>query len=328
MNPSTLKRYLPDWFLLGMGIAVLLAWLVPAPGAKGGSLHPELITRIGIALIFFLHGLLLSPAALKAGALRWKLHLIIQSATFILFPLLGLAFMAVGKGTVGPELALGFFYLCALPSTVSSSVALTAAARGDVPVAVFNATLSSLLGIVLTPLWVGLVWEQVDGASLDLSEVVIDLVRLLVLPMLAGQLLRPWLGAFAQRHKPVVGKVDRVTILLLVYTSFCDAFAGGIWQQTETQTLFITLGCSVLLLFLVLGIMQGVARALKLTHGEQAAVVFCGSKKSLATGVPMAQVMFAGQPMLGVVLLPIMLYHSVQLVVGAVLAARWAKRSN
>src|SRR5690349_12927046 len=163
-----------DWFLTGMAIAVLLAWLFPDPGAHGGSLHPELLTKLGVALIFFLHGLTLSFAALKAGTLRWPVHLVIQSATFLIFPLLGLLLLWPFRQWLSPELWLGFFYLCALPSTVSSSVALTAAARGHVSVAVFNATLSSLLGVFLTPLWISLVLKT-GGQPLPLGKVILDL---------------------------------------------------------------------------------------------------------------------------------------------------------
>src|SRR3954471_22574134 len=175
----------PDWFLIGMIAATVLAWAFPSPGAAGGWLHPELLTKAGIALIFFLHGVALSFAALKAGALNWRLHLLVQTCTFVLFPLLGLAVMWALGDHVAPDLRLGFFYLCALPSTVSSSVALTAAARGNVPAAVFNATLSSLIGVAITPLWVGW-YAGASGQALPLGEVVIDLVKWLLLPLAAG----------------------------------------------------------------------------------------------------------------------------------------------
>ncbi len=310
-----------------MALAVLLAWRFPHVGAEGGAMHPELVTQGGIALIFFLHGLLLSPTVLKEGAFRWRLHALVQATTFVLFPLLGLLYLTVSDGVVASVLALGFFYLCALPSTVSSSVAMTAAARGDVAVAVFNATLSSLLGIVLTPLWMGWVMKQ-GGAAPDLGAVVLDLVQVLLLPLLAGQALRPWLGAWAQRHRRWVSKVDRLTILLLVYTSFCESFAVGVWSGLAPMTLLLVGGSVALLLLVVLAGTIRLCRALNIAPAQRAAVVFCGSKKSLATGVPMAQVMFAGQAGLGMILLPIMLYHALQLLVCAWLASRWAKQAD
>jgi sodium/bile acid cotransporter 7 len=236
----------PDWFLLGMGAAVGLAWLVPEPGAQGGSLHPELVNKLGVSLIFFLHGLALPFAALAAGTRKWRLHLLVQSCTFLAFPLLGLLLWKATSGAVDQNLRIGLFFLCALPSTVSSSVALTATARGDVPAAVFNATLSSLLGVVLTPLWLQLVLGA-SGHPLPLARVVLDLVLWLILPLGVGQALRPWLGAFAARHKPRIGVLDRLTILLLVYTSFCDSVRAGVWGRGAAP-LAIAAAASVALL--------------------------------------------------------------------------------
>src|SRR5882724_7920133 len=245
-------KFKPDWFLLGMVAATALAWAFPAPGAGGGWLHPEILTKAGIALIFFLHGLALSFDALKAGTLRWPLHLLVQSSTFLLFPLLGLALNAALGGHVSAELRLGLFFLCALPSTVSSSVALTAAARGNVAAAVFNATLSSLLGVVLTPLWLSLV-VGASGNALPFGSVVLDLMLWLVLPLFVGQGLRPLLGGLAARHKRQINVVDRLTILLLVYTSFCDSVKGGVWSSGAVP-LAVSAAASVLLLATALGL--------------------------------------------------------------------------
>jgi sodium/bile acid cotransporter 7 len=186
-------KWKPDWFLLGMIAATALAWAWPAPGAAGGWLHPGLVTKGGVALIFFLHGVLLSFGAMRAGALNWRLHAVVQGCTFLFFPLLGLALYAGLGDRVSPELKIGLVFLCALPSTVSSSVAMTATARGNVAGAVFNATLSSLLGVFLTPLWIALVL-QTSGQTQPLGPVILDLLRWLVLPLAVGQALHPWLG--------------------------------------------------------------------------------------------------------------------------------------
>lgn len=321
--PAKKKRV--DWFLLGMVAATALAWFFPDPGAKGGVLHPELTNKLGVALIFFLHGLLLSFVALRAGTLLWRLHLVVQLSTFVLCPLLGLAALWLLEGVLDPSLTLGVFYLCALPSTVSSSVAMTAAARGNVPAAVFNATLSSVLGVFLTPLWVGVVFGA-TGATLPLAEVVPDLIVWLLLPLAVGQLLRPLLGAFAARHRGKVSVVDRGTILLLVYTSFCDSVKSGVWLGSGVDALLWTLAFSVLLLTLLLLTMNAVCRALGFSTEERVVAVFCGSKKTLASGVPMARLMFAGQAGLSLILLPILIYHPLQLVVCGWLAGRFAAR--
>jgi sodium/bile acid cotransporter 7 len=307
-----------------MVVAVALAWFFPRPGAKGGSLHPELVNKLGVSLIFFLHGLTLSVAALLAGTRQWRLHVLVQSSTFILFPALGLLLLAATAGRIDAELRTGLFFLCALPSTVSSSVALTAAARGNVAAAVFNATLSSLLGVVLTPLWLSLALGAV-GRALPLGSVVLDLLLWLVLPLLVGQAARPWLGAWATRHRSRINVVDRLTILLLVYTSFCDSVLAGVWQSGGAA-LAVAAAVCVMLLALALGLTWLGGCALGFNRADRIAALFCGSKKTLASGVPMARLIFGAHPQLAIVLLPIMIYHPLQLVVGGWLASRLARQ--
>jgi solute carrier family 10 (sodium/bile acid cotransporter), member 7 len=319
-----------DWFLTGMFAAVALAWFFPAPGARGGWMHPELLTKAGVALIFFLHGVALSFAAMRAGALNWRVHLLVQGTAFGLFPLVGLA---IDRGLpdrwMSPDLRLGFFYLCALPSTVSSSVAMTAAARGNVPAAVFNATLSSVLGVVLTPLWVGAVLETASNAPpFPLRDVILDLVKWLIVPLIVGQCLRPLLADWAKRNKRFIQLADRGTILLLVYTSFCDSVQSGVWTGRGAGALLTSTAGSFALFFFMLRLVGAMCDALRFPVEDRIATVFAGSKKSLATGVPMAQLIFQGNPALGVILLPIMIYHPLQLVLTAVLASRWARRTD
>jgi sodium/bile acid cotransporter 7 len=309
-----------DPFLLGMTAAVALAWLFPDAGAKGGSLHPELVNKLGVSLIFFLHGLMLSFEALAAGTRQWRVHLLVQGSTFLLFPLLGLGLLGLAGGHVSPELRTGLFFLCALPSTVSSSVALTAAARGNVAVAVFNATLSSLLGVVLTPLWLSLVLGTA-GQALPFGSVVLDLLLWLVLPLVIGQAARPLLGRLATAHKARINVIDRLTILLLVYTSFCDSVKGGVWSSGGWP-LAISAAASLLLLSVALGLTWLLAGLCGFERPERIAALFCGSKKTLASGVPMARLIFGAQPSLALILLPIMIYHPLQLVVGGWLAGR------
>ena len=316
-----------DGFLVAMIAAVALACVFPEPGAQGGALHPELLNKLGVALIFFLHGLTLSFAALKSGTVRWQLHVIAQLATFLLFPLLGLLTLALGDGLFAPDLRTGLFYLCALPSTVSSSVALTATARGNVPAAVFNATLSSLLGVFITPFWLGLALGSA-GHPLPLGKVILDLCSWLLLPLVLGQLARPWFGAFAARHKRRISLIDRGTILLLVYTSFCDSVQAGIWSSHGMRPLYLTLLASIALFAAVMGLITLASRALGLALPDRITACFCGSKKTLASGVPMARLVFGAHPGLGMILLPIMIYHPLQLLVCGYLAGRWARRSS
>lgn len=316
-----------DWFLAGLAGVIALAWVFPEAGARGGWMHPQILTKAGVALIFFLHGANLSFASLKAGTLRWPLHLVVQICTFGFFPLLGLAGLWVAGNRLAPDLSLGLFFLCALPSTVSSSVAMTAIARGNVAGAVFNATLSSLVGIFITPFWVAFVLKA-QGEVLPLTGVITDLLLWLVLPLALGQLSRPWLAAFVHRHKKMIHVVDRGVILLIVYTSFCDSVVSGVWSGKGWDVLVLTVTVSAALFFVVLFAVNAVCRGLKFSEEDRIAGVFCGSKKSLAAGVPMAQILFAGNPGLSLILLPLIVYHAFQLIICAWLAKRWGERAE
>jgi sodium/bile acid cotransporter 7 len=316
-----------DWFLKGMLLAVALAFLWPAPGAHGGFLHPELLNKTGIALIFFLNGLGLSLYALRDGALRWRVHLLIQASTFLIFPLLGWVLIKLTGGWMSVDLQTGFFYLCALPSTVSSSVALTVAARGNVPVAVFNATLSSLIGVLLTPLWMAWILGH-SGTGFTAGPVIMDLLLWLVLPLALGQLARPLLGAWASRNRSRVQMVDRLTILTLVYTSFSDSVQQRIWSHYGPMVLVETIVGTGVLFFMVLLMTRALSNMLGLSTEDRIASIFCGSKKTLASGVPMAHLIFGANPALGLILMPIMIYHPLQLAVGGVMAQRWASREG
>lgn len=316
-----------DWFLTGLLLAVFLAWLFPGPGAKDGWMHAGLLNKMGVALIFFLHGVALSFQALKAGTLRWPLHLVVQCTTYLIFPVLGLLLYVLLAGHINEDLRLGYFYLCALPSAISSSVAMTAAARGNVPAAVFNATLSSLIGVFITPLWVGLLLKT-GGQTLPLGKVILDLVMWLILPLVLGQIFRPWLGEFVHRHKKGVHFVDRMTILLLVYTSFCESMKQGVWAGQGVLTVVLTVSAAASIFSVIMWIAGMISDRMKLPVEDRITAIFCGSKKSLAAGVPMAQLMFAAHQGLALILLPIMVYHSVQLIICGWLAGRWAQRKD
>jgi len=315
-----------DWFMKGMVLVVALAFVWPQPGAQGGFLHPEMLNKLGIALVFFLNGMSLSMASLRQGISRWRVHLLVQTSTFLLFPLLGLGFLKLGDTWMSPDLQLGLFYLCALPSTVSSSVALTVAARGNVPVALFNATLSSLIGVVLTPLWMAWAMGQ-EGAAFDVMPVVLNLLLWVLLPLVAGQALRPLLSLWAGRHKARIHIVDRLTILMLVYTSFSDSVQQGIWTHYGFAVVLQTLFFTTLLFFTMLKLTELASGLMGLPEEDRIAAVLCGSKKTLASGVPMAHLIFGANPALGLILIPIMVYHPLQLAICGVLAQRWAARN-
>ncbi|ANO34407.1 bile acid:sodium symporter [Vibrio breoganii] len=319
-----IKKIKKEWFLVGMVMAIVLAVLTPDLGKTGGTLHLDSVTVLGIALVFFLHGLGLSPKVIVEGLSNWKLHLYVQGATFVVYPLLWVVFGQGFLAYMPAALAFGFCYLFVLPSTISSSVAMTAIGKGNLPGAIFNASLSSILGVFITPLLIQ-VFMGMEGAELNLMDSVISISKMLLLPMILGQIMRPWLLEWTQKHKAVVNKLDKYVILLIVYSAFCDSIDHGIWSDFSPTLLLISaLICLIVLMVMVHGIQWG-ARKVGFTHQDEVAAVFCGTKKTLAAGIPMAKVIFAHDPNLGMILLPIMLYHPIQIFYCAVLANRYAK---
>jgi sodium/bile acid cotransporter 7 len=309
-----------------MVAAVLVASVAPNLGRTGGWLHVDRAAGAGVFAIFFLHGISLSTERLRQGLARWPVHLIVQLFTFVIFPAVWVAVNAMAGPWLPRDLMLGFLYLCALPSTVSSSVAMTALARGNVAASVFNATLSILIGVVMTPLLVRLLLGY-DGGSLALGATMIDIATLLLLPFGLGQAVRPLAGAWFARWKPWTNAVDRGVILLLVFGAFSDSVAEGLWTRHGAGLLAMTLAGAAAILALVLWLTTLAARRCGFTTEDEITTVFCGSKKTLASGVPMAKVLFGAHPALGVIVLPLMFYHQLQLFVCSLLAQRYAQRA-
>lgn len=313
-----LSRLPVDPYILAIVGMVALASLLPVRG--GGAIAAGYATNAAIALLFFLHGARLQPKAALAGARHWRLHVVVFASTFLLFPALGLTARALAPTLLSPPLWTGLLLLCVLPSTVQSSIAFTSIARGNVPAALCAATASNLLGILLTPLLAGLLLRTQGGFSL---HAVGDVVLQLLLPFAAGQLARPWIATWAGDNKTLLGLVDRGSILLVVYVAFSEGVTHGLWHQLDASRLATLLLLDAALLGLVLLATSGISRLLGFARADAITVVFCGSKKSLASGLPMASVLFAGQPV-GLIVLPLMLFHQIQLMACAALARRYA----
>lgn len=322
-----LKRVVTDWFLCGMVLATVLAYFFPHFGATGGGMHAEYVINVGVFVVFFLHGVNLSSEQIRNGLRNWRLHIMIQAFTFVVFPVLWLIGNKLLSAYVPALLMLGFLYLCALPSTISSSVALTGSAKGNVPAAILNASLSSVLGIFITPWLVSLVVGTGSG-GIDLGSTLLDLCGMLLLPLIIGQLLRPLVGKLFARHKKYTNLIDKIVILLLVYAAFCNSMISGMWQAQGNSVILTAFIGTAVLLAVILFMTTRTARALKFDHGDRVAAVFCATKKSLAAGAPMAALIFGANPGLGLILLPIMIYHPMQLIVCSVMAENYANRHN
>ncbi len=307
-----------DPYVLAIIAMVAVASVLPARGV--GAVGAGYAAQGAIALLFFLHGARLSTADALQGAAHWRLHAAVLVSTFVLFPLLGLVGQALLPNLLTPALWTGIILLCMLPSTVQSSIAFTSIAGGNVPAALCSATASNLLGMVLTPLLAGLLLRSNGGFSWDgMGAIVLQLM----LPFALGQLARPVIGTWVATHKSMLGLVDRGSILLIVYTAFSEGVTHDIWHQVDVPLLATLLVVDAALLGLVLAITTWGSRLLGFSRADEITIVFCGSKKSLASGLTMATVLLAGQPV-GLIVLPLMLFHQIQLMVCASLARHYA----
>ena len=311
-----------DPYIAAIVATVGVASVLPAQGVVAVNLGG--LTYVAIALLFFLHGARLAPRAALAGASHWRLHIVVLASTFVLFPALGLGLRAALPGLLTPELWTGLILLCVLPSTVQASIAFTSIARGNVPAALCAATASNFLGMGLTPLLAGLLLGTQGGLS---GHAVGSIVLQLLVPFLAGQCLRPLIGAWVGRNRQMLGLVDRGSILLVVYGAFSEGMNEGIWHQLDLHGLATLGAVDAALLAAVVLITAATSRIMGFSKADEVVAVFCGSKKSMASGLPMATVLLAGQP-LGLIVLPLMLFHQIQLIACAALARRYAARAE
>lgn len=291
---------------------IFLAWLTP--GVSMGSYRPNLgmIIDGGIFLIFFLYGLKLNPERIRQGMSNWKMHLVIQGTTFLLFPLLVLPFYPLLKGTSLELFWIALFFLAALPSTVSSSVVMVSMAGGNIPGAIFNASISGMIGILVTPLWMGLFLNR-TGEILGYGTILIQLLVQIILPVLLGLLLHRWLGQWVGRHLRPLARFDQTIILLIVYESFSHSFLSGMFQSVSLVVLGGLTSAVVVLFFLIWWLTGRIAHIFRFSREDTITTRFAGSKKSLVHGSVFAALLFPGTAGIGIYLLPIMIYHAFQL---------------
>ncbi len=319
-----MKRLLPDTFTLLLVGAVLLASLLPISGEPAEWFG--IATNIAIALLFFLHGARLSTDTVVAGFLHWRLQLFILVTTFAIFPLLGLGLGLLSPWLIDQPIYLGLLFLCVLPSTVQSSIAFTSIAGGNVPAAICAASTSNILGIFLTPALVALLFSTGGNAGISF-DMIWKIMLQLFLPFVAGQILQPFIGNWIRSKKTLLNPFDRGSILMVVYLAFSEAVTEGIWHRLAIEDLALLILVDCLLLAAVLVITSLGGKLLGFNREDRITAVFCGSKKSLASGVPMASVIFAGQS-IGAIVLPLMLFHQIQLMVCAWLARVYAERQK
>ena len=317
-------RFLPDNFTLALIGTLVLASLLPCRGAALEVV--DHLTNVAIAALFFLHGAKLSRQAVIAGASHWRLHTVVFLTTFVLFPLLGLALKPLFSPLVTPALYAGILFLCTLPSTVQSSIAFTSIAKGNVPAAVCGASASSIIGIFFTPVVVSLLLSSHVGSGpawITIGEILLQLF----VPFACGQFLRPWIGEWLDRNESIVSMVDQGSILLIVYSAFSAAVGEGLWHQVPPSALAGLLVADGVLLAAALITTALVSKWLGFERADRVTIIFCGSKKSLSQGITMAKVIFASHAV-GTAVLPLMLFHQIQLMVCSTLAQRWGRRAE
>lgn len=320
-----LKLLALDRFTILLFVMVILASILPVSGHAAEIF--SVITTAAIAVLFFLHGAKLSREAVMQGLTHWKLHGLVFAITFAVFPILGLLAKPILVPMLGQELYWGFLFMCFLPSTVQSSIAFTSVARGNVAAAVCSASFSNIIGMFITPIMVAFFILGQTSHGFDPTSSIIQITLLLLVPFILGQILRPYVFPHMQKRPKIVKVFDQGSILMVVYGAFSSAVVAGLWSQISMSTLMLLiLACSVLLTLIML-LSLYIPKWLGFNVADQKTIFFCGSKKTLASGVPMAQILFIGQP-IGMIVLPIMIFHQIQLMVCGVIANYWSKQSE
>jgi sodium/bile acid cotransporter 7 len=324
---SILKQAGFDGFLGALVLMIVLAYFFPQAGIIEKPISLEKIANIGVSGVFFFYGLKLNRAKLKEGIANWRMHLLIQCTTFLLFPFLILIIKPLFNEEGSGSLWIALFFLSALPSTVSSSVVMVSIAGGNVPGAIFNASISALIGVFITPVWISLCLPAASG-TIEFSEIILKLVVQVLLPVVAGALLNRYGGAFAERNKKGLRMFDQSVILLIVYSSFSKSFSLRLFAHLSWAELLLLAAGMLLLFFVVLITVGLLTKVLGFSRQDRITSVFCASKKSLVHGTVMSKVLFAGNPLAGVVLLPLMMYHALQLIASGILAQQFSKSTK
>ena len=316
-----------DKFVIALVAVVLLAWLIPQPAAGTSGVILRFVSSAGISLIFFFYGLRLSAEKIRAGISNWKLHIVVQLSTFLLFPLVVLALYPLARSEEHEVLWLGLFFLAAVPSTVSLSVVMVSIGKGNIPGAIFNASISGLIGIIVTPLWMGLFLQQ-TAEGFDFTHVYLRLFMVIILPVIIGLLLQRKWYSFAVKHSRGLSTFDKSVILLIVYRSFASSFTDDVFRQVHISDLLLLAAVVIALFFIMYGLVSLVARVLKFNREDSITALFCSSVKSLVHGTVFASVLFASHHAAGLILIPLMLFHSLQIFIISIIAARYGRQAD
>lgn len=311
---NSITNFRPDPFLMGIVLAIMAGYFFPFEQSVLKKLPLDRMLAWGISMIFFFYGLKLSPQKLKASIQNWKLHSLIQLSTFILFPLLSLAFFPLIQNQQQELMWMGIFFFAALPSTVSSSVVMVSIAKGNIPAAIFNASISGLIGVFITPLLLNLAFNNKLG-SFDLSGLYIQLAFEIISPVILGMVLQRWLGKYALRFSKQMALFDKSIITLIIYNSFSHSFATNLFEDMSWKDILLIIVVVLILFYIVFSLIETMSRWFKFNREDQITAQFCGTKKSLVHGTVFFNIMFQGSTSGGIMLIPLMVFHTLQIIV-------------
>lgn len=322
-----LKKIKIDSFVIAIIVSIVIAYFFPQLAAKGSPVPMDAISSIGISFIFFFYGLSLSTEAIRNGLKNWRLHVVVQSSTFIIFPLVVLLFYPFFRGTSHEILWLAFLFMAALPSTVSSSVVMVSMAKGNLPAAIFNASISGIIGILLTPLWLT-PFVKHSGVEYDFTAIYLQLVTEIVLPLILGLLLRRFLGNLARKYKSQLDLFDKFIILVIIYKSFVQSFEDKVFTSVSLTEMLVMVAIVIALFYFMYFLTGWIGKKLKFNHADRITNQFCGTKKSLIHGTVFSKALFGQTNIVGILLLPLMLYHALQILIISIYASRIGKEQT
>ena len=314
-------------FTLTLVAACVMAFLLPEPGATGGLLKSEITVKISVALVFFLQGLNIRSRQILHSATRLRVLLFCQSWNYALAPAIMILLMLVASSWIHPGLRGGLLYLSVLPTTISSAIVLTGSYRGDAATSLFNATLSNLLGVVITPIWCIALFSEASNHFPPIGSLILKIAILVILPITIAQVIRPYLRDRIEAWKPSIRNSSNAMIVFIVYVSFSNSVVNGLWETLSWTSIATAFGFVCLFLLLVSSLVWTSSAIADNQKEQRIAAFFCGSQKTLATGAPMASIIFANQSAAdqGLVLLPLILYHSLQILLASIVGPRLAK---
>lgn len=317
-----------DKFIIAIILAVLTAYFFPYLADPQSAIPLDVVSSIGVSLIFFFYGLKLDPEQLKAGLQNWRLHLLVQLTTFVIFPLIVLPFYFTAFDDHHRLIWLSFFFLAVMPSTVSSSVVMVAMAKGNVPAAIFNASISGIIGIVAAPLWLGLFISSNNGDASGLTDIYLRLSLEIIAPLIVGLILHRFWGGFAQRHSEWLSMFDRAVILLIIYKSFATSFTDKIFSNVSAADLAMIVAGVIILFYAVYFLTGYLSQLLGFSREDRITAQFCGTKKSLVHGTVFLKVIFGTAPSAGFIIIPLMVFHTVQIFIISVIAGRLGREAD